>query len=424
MRFLVVLTLLSLSVPAAELTPSQRKLNADSFEYAWKTIQDKMWEPMPAGLDWQKVHDELLPKVQEAKTMAEARGVMRDMISRLHMTHFSIVPSDIYDTVGAKARGDGAPGFEVRVLDGAAVVTRVDEGSPAAQAGVKAGWQIVSIDGKPLEDGLKRVAAAYEKSTTRELILARGVLASLSGAEGEKIKVEFLDGNDGRVPLELKLTAPRGGETKFGYLPMQHVYFEQKKIGNTGYIHFNMFLDPQRISSQFGDAVQSCFKCDGIIIDLRGNPGGLGGMSMGMAGWFISSTDKRLGVMKMKGQNLDFRVFPKPDVYGGPVVMLTDGLTGSTSEIFEGGMKDLGRAHIIGTRSAGAALPSMFEKLPNGDGFQYAIANYISEGGQPLEGIGVIPDEEVKLTRKALLAGHDPAVDAARAWIQKQKDKR
>jgi carboxyl-terminal processing protease len=66
----------------------------------------------------------------------------------------------------------------------------------------------------------------------------------------------------------------------------------------------------------------------------------------------------------------------------------------------------------------------MFERLPNGDGFQYAIANYISEGGKPLEGIGVLPDEEVRLTRKALLSGHDPVLDAALAWIQKQKDGR
>ena len=49
------------------------------------------------------------------------------------------------------------------------------------------------------------------------------------------------------------------------------------------------------------------------------------------------------------------------------------------------------------------------------------MANYISDGGKPLEGNGVIPDQEVKLTRKALLAGHDPVVDAAIEWIQKQR---
>jgi C-terminal processing protease CtpA/Prc len=87
------------------------------------------------------------------------------------------------------------------------------------------------------------------------------------------------------------------------------------------------------------------------------------------------------------------------------VAILVDAHTGSTSEILSGGLKDIGRARIFGTRTAGAALPSVFKKLPNGDGFQYAIANYISEGGKPLEGIGVTPDQEVKATREAFWRG-------------------
>jgi carboxyl-terminal processing protease len=84
-------------------------------------------------------------------------------------------------------------------------------------------------------------------------------------------------------------------------------------------------------------------------------------------------------------------------------------------------MKDLGRASIFGSRTAAAALPSFIEVLPNGDGFQYAIANYISEGGKPLEGIGVAPDLDAPITRRALLDGKDPALDAAIEWIKSAK---
>jgi carboxyl-terminal processing protease len=423
MRIPSLVAIAALCLSAADLTPAQQKLNADSFEYAWKTIRDKMWEPMPNGLDWQKVHDELLPKAREAKSMEEARNVMRDMISRLKMSHFNIVPADVYDTVGAKAQGDGNPGFDVRILDGAPVVTTVEASSPAAKAGIRPGWQLLSMDGKPVEPVIRKILSVYPDNTVRELLLTRAVLAGLSGAQGQTIKAEFLDGSGQRRSVDLELTAPRGAETKFGFLPTQHVFFETRKLSGAQYIHFNMFMDPARIATQFADAVQSCMKCDGIIIDLRGNPGGLGGMSMGMAGWFISKPDQQLGVMKMKDNELKFVANPRPETFDGPLVILTDGLTGSTSEIFAGGMKDLGRARIVGTRSAGAALPSLFERLPNGDGFQYAVANYISQGGKPLEGIGVIPDEEVKLTRKALLDGHDPVVDAALAWIGKNKKK-
>jgi len=100
------------------------------------------------------------------------------------------------------------------------------------------------------------------------------------------------------------------------------------------------------------------------------------------------------------------------------VAFLVDGTSASTSEIFAGGMQDLGRARVFGSRTAGAALPSYFSILPNGDGFQYAIANYISEGGKPLEGLGLKPDVETPLTRQALLDGKDPALDAALAWIK------
>jgi carboxyl-terminal processing protease len=198
------------------------------------------------------------------------------------------------------------------------------------------------------------------------------------------------------------------------------VWFDSSKIGggNIGYVSFNMFLDPARLMNLFAEAVQSCSKCNGFVIDLRGNPGGIGLMAMGMAGWFIDQPDQLLGTLYMRETTLKFIVNPRVDTFAGRVAILVDGASASTSEILAEGMKDLGRARIFGTRTAAAALPSVFELLPNGDGFQYAIANYISAGGKPLEGLGVTPDVEAPVTRKALLEGKDPALDAAVAWIK------
>src|SRR5947199_6040975 len=118
---------------------------------------------------------------------------------------------------------------------------------------------------------------------------------------------------------------------------------------------------------------------------------------------------------------LNFAVFPRAGPFRGPLGVLVDGCSGSTAEILAGGLKDMHRARIFGTRTAGAALPSIIERLPNGDGFQYAVANYISQGGQPLEGRGVIPHDEVRLTRRGLLDGHDAVLDTALDWITKLK---
>jgi len=253
-------------------------------------------------------------------------------------------------------------------------------------------------------------------------MLRRAILSRLEGDGGQPVKVGFLDGANQPVTKNVARTKPRGTVTQLGYLYPSYVWFESSRAGggNIGYVSFNMFLDPARLMNLFGEAVSSCMQCDGFIIDVRGNPGGLGAMAMGMAGWFIDRPDQRLGTLYMRDTTLKFIVNPRAKTFAGPLAILVDGASASTSEILAEGLKDLGRARVFGTRTAGAALVSMFEKLPNGDGFQYAVANYISEGGQPLEGLGVTPDVVTPLTRQALLEGKDPALDAAIAWIQKK----
>jgi carboxyl-terminal processing protease len=298
---------------------------------------------------------------------------------------------------------------------------------------VKPGWQIVSIGGTELKSVLEQGLA---NPGIHELQLTRGLLARLSGQPGGRVRATFLDGTgkdgtgkdgtgkDGAgktVPLELRLATPRGELSRFGNLPPTRVWFESKRIGGAGYVRFNMFLDLPHVMASFQSTVEGCKDCSGLVIDLRGNPGGIAGMAMGMAGFLVDKPDLLLGTMYLRDTTLKFIVNPRAQTFSGPVAMLLDACSASTSEIFAEGLKDLGRARVFGTRTAAAALPSAFERLPNGDGFQYAMANYISEGGQPLEGIGVTPDVEVKLTRAALLAGHDPVVDAALDWIKRQK---
>ena len=96
-------------------------------------------------------------------------------------------------------------------------------------------------------------------------------------------------------------------------------------------------------------------------------------------------------------------------------------LTRSASETFAGGLQDLGRARVFGSRTAGAVLPALVERLPNGDSFQYAVADYQLPNGKRLESVGVVPDVEVVPKRSELLAGRDPAMEAAIAWIREQK---
>ena len=400
----------------AQPDAAQRQLALDSFERVWTTIRDTHWEKNPAGLDWQAIHDEFRPKVAKAANMDEARVAIREMLARLHQTHFALFPATVYDAVREDSAGPGAPGIDLRILDKQAVVTGVDPGSGAERAGVRPGWAIQNVRGMDLSPAIR---ALTSDPSISDLSLTRAVLARLSGPVRAKVSVAFLDGSNRRVSLDLELAEPRGAPAEFGNLPVQHVWFETKRIEKTAYIRFNLFLDVTRVMDGFSKAIADCRACDGLVIDLRGNPGGLGAMAMGIAGFLVDKPGLRLGTMYMRTTTLNFVINPRRPSLAGPVAILIDAESASTSEIFAGGLKDLARARVFGTRSAAAALPSLIERLPNGDGFQHAIANYISEGGQSLEGSGVSPDVEVKLTRQALLAGRDPVLEAALDWIRK-----
>jgi carboxyl-terminal processing protease len=408
------------------LTEQQRRLNLDSFEFVWTTVRDQYWDPKLGGVNWQTAHEEFLPAMQKAETMSQARQVLEHMIGRLGQSHFAIIPGFVYQDLGAKRDGEeggaGATGIDTRVIGDRILVTHVDDGSPAAGQGVRPGWIILRIEGREMAPAIAKVAQTYQKSTQRELMLHHAVQARISGPVGGSRQIDFLDAADKVVQKTIGLAAPPGELTIFGLLPPTPVWFSARKLANgIQCVAFNLFLDPTRLMTSFGDAVASAGAKAGFIVDLRGNPGGLGIMATGMAGWFIDKPNQQLGVMQTRQGPLKFVVNPRAPAYRGPLAVLVDGTSASTSEIFAGGLQALGRARIFGSRTAGAALPSLIDQLPNGDAFQHANANYISEGGRTLEGFGVIPDVEVIPSREALLAGRDPVLDAAVKWIGEQK---
>jgi carboxyl-terminal processing protease len=409
---------------ATPLSPEQRRLNIDSFEQVWRTV-DKHWDPKLGGIDWQSVHDEFRPRIESARTMEEARQIVALMLDRLHQTHFGVIPVDAYDSIrdtdDASAMGDGRTGIELRVLSGHAIINGVAPDSPAREAGVQTGWEIVRIEQTDVAPIISRIAEITPHSRTAELMAARVLRTKLDGSVGSELTVELLQAGGKRISKRLIRRAESGEVTRFGFLPPMVVSFDAKKLeGGAEYIHFNLFLKPELVISRFADAMEQCGDCPGVIIDVRGNPGGLGAMAMGVAGFLISQPDQKLGTMYLRNLPIRFVVFPRAQVYRGPVAILVDAFTASTAEIFAGGLQDLKRARVFGERTAGAALPSQIERLPNGDGFQFAMANYISESGRQLEGNGVIPDVEVPFDRTALSEGRDMVIESALNWIRSQ----
>jgi carboxyl-terminal processing protease len=147
-------------------------------------------------------------------------------------------------------------------------------------------------------------------------------------------------------------------------------------------------------------------------------------MVMGFGGYFVDSV-RSLGTMKMRDLSLRFVINPQRSrndgstmsPFTGPVAILVDPITASTSEIFAAGMQRIGRACVFGERTAGAALPALMNRLPSGDVFVHAVADFTDPEGKRIEGAGAVPDLEIPLSAEALSRGEDQAMDAAVRWL-------
>jgi hypothetical protein len=350
--------LLCASVLFGQLTPKQKSDNLESFEIVWRTVRDMHPDPKLNGLDWNAIHASTRPLIENARTTEQVRSILTAMLAKLEVSHYAIIPSGRYqETAEPPAPATSAP-------QTASVIR--DSGPSNAAA----------------PSAIPRQAPAPAAPSA------------------------------GNAP-----ETPKGNVVRFGNLPEMRVYFESRALSDgVGYLHFNEFLDPGTIVPQFQAALKTFAHAPGIILDLRGNRGGIGLMATGIAGFFIDKPGLSLGEMKTRDSTLKFAVFPRAQTYAGPLAILVDEGSASTTEIFAAGMRDLNRARIFGVRTMGAALPSDIIRLPNGDGFQYPEALYISANGETLEGAGVTPDETVV---GGAAGGRDLVIEAAQAWIDR-----
>jgi carboxyl-terminal processing protease len=416
--FFALATTICFASAPDEFSAEDKQLLVDSFETVWKIVRVAHYDPTLGGLDWQAIHEQYAPRIAEAASMDDGRDIMNEMLGLLKQSHIRVLPASAYDDRQVQKAGDYTPGLEIRILDSLAIVTGVEANSPAAKAGVRPGWQILKIDGKPVDELIKRNEEHYSGSTLKDIYGSRAVESLLAGSSSEAAEIEFSDGKNLKS-LKLDRVEPRGTRVTFATMPPIYFWVETSTTDDDiRIIKFNVWLEPDAVANAFSEIMKNTKDAKGFIIDLRDNPGGLGGMAMGAAGWFTDQKGLKLGSLFTRATTLKFVVSPRPRATNAPLAILVDGSSASTTEVFAGGMQDLKRARIFGSRTAGAALPSNFVRLPNGDGFQYIVANYISEGGKPLEGLGVTPDECIHLTQKALLAGKDPVLDGAIAWIK------
>ncbi len=425
----VFLVAIATAAAAAAAPAAQAYRGSETFDAAWTIIRDSHFDPTMNGLDWPAVRAELAPRAARAETDGELRDVIRDMLGRLGLSHFALIPSGRDSTASGPVDMSGDPGFDVRLVGSELLVTQVDPYGGAAAAGVRPGWRLLSLDGMPVAELLSRLPESMP-DRLRNVEIWRMVETRVRGPQGSLIPLMFDDGaRDIGVAVERR--AESGQPATVGNLPTMYVRVESDerrtpKGATAGVIRFNVWMPS--VDPLFERAIDRFRSAKGIIVDLRGNPGGLAAMIMGISGHFLTER-KPLGTMKTRASEpLRFAANPRlvnaagqrVEPFGGPVAILVDSMTGSASECFAGGMQALGRARVFGQTSMGQALPAFFAKLPNGDVLIHATGDFVTADGTRLEGRGVVPDEAVAIERAALLAGRDATLDQALKWIDQQ----
>ncbi|MDT7687307.1 MAG: carboxyl-terminal processing protease [Acidobacteriota bacterium] len=440
-------------VPRGETTvavaPPSAKPSADAerrretFEIVWRTVKENHFDPSFGGVNWDAVHTEFAPRVEASRTDRELHLLLQQMLNRLGQSHFNIIPPEAIPSTDAEGRDDdeedGGPGgvspgrekphargsvymaehltygigIDLRVVGGAALITRIETGSTAERAGLRTGFVLRSINGQRMSDilGEIRLAALYEPAA-RNQIPAEVIVGYINGSPNTSVRLTFLDARN-RLRRAVVAREHLRGElapTSLA-LPAQFVEFESKRLRNQiGYIRFNLFVAP--VLEKFCAALRSMKDAPGVVLDLRGNRGGLLGLIYGMGG-LLETSPTSFGVMRTRAGWHELVVTPQRNAYSGQLVVLIDAETQSAGEIFAGGLQASGRAVVVGQRSAGATLPSAAKELPTGAILQYAFADFVTANGNVIEGNGVTPNIHAGLNRRRLLAGRDPQLEAA-----------
>jgi carboxyl-terminal processing protease len=397
------------SAPKELLTAKDRK---EVFEKIWKDIYNHYYDPSYNGVDWKEVRQRYAPLVEATKSDQEFYALMSQMTSELHDAHTRFNSPEQWKNF---RRQQGVTvGFSVDDVDGKTVVTNVIPGTDAAHAGVEQGMVVLRVNDTPVAERVaeiekKRLPSSSERAT-RWFIYNR-VFAGPADSP-VKVTLQRADGSVFEVSVRRQIysAAP---EVTTHVLPSGNVY-----------IRFDGFQRP--ITKEFRQALQKFRDAPGLIVDLRRNGGGDLAVLLPIAGYFFgrktlfakdsTRTGKPLssyvGLFKLPLQLYVGR--PGEQIYSGPVVILVDAHSASSSEVFAAGMQDTLRAKVIGSQSCGCVLGIAKPRVMKGGGvLEMSEVLWFSPKGRKLEGTGIIPDKIVVPSVADLQRRRDPVLAEA-----------
>jgi carboxyl-terminal processing protease len=382
------------------------------FEKVWRDIRDHYYDSSFNGVNWVDVHTRYRPLIDVAKDDQQFYSLMSQMTGELHDAHTRFNSPEQWKNF-KKQQGVGS-GISVDDVDGKAVVTAVRRDSSAAQAGIEPGMVILRIDGKPIAERVAEIEKSRPPSSSERAtrMLSYGRLFA------------------GPPDSEMQLALERADGSRFDATVKRQIYSSASDVSTdvlpsgNAYIRFDGFQPA--ITKEFRQALERFRNTPGLVIDLRRNGGGDLGVLLPIASYFFDKKTLFAKDQTRSGKPLSefagiFRLplelyvgRPGDQIYSGPVVILVDARSASSSEVFAAGMQDSRRAKIVGSQSCGCVLGIAKPRVMRGGGvLEMSEVLWFSPKGRKLEGTGILPDENVAPTLSDLQKKHDPAIEAA-----------
>lgn len=376
--------------------PAPRLLNAalDSLHKAFGAspfggpIPSDATDIQAAGIFTQRF-DELLSQVSDHHPATDlAFAAAEGMLDSLHDSHTGFIPPALYQEEKRRESGQAAftgVGIVLLTRDGQFYVNEVYPGGPAEAAGVHAFDRVLAVDGKATGGMTEEDVSAMIRGPAG----TRVTLTLGRPGETQPVVVTIV-----REPITVPGVASRMLESGIGYVRLYEF------IPGAGGAFRSALLALRH------DGMRA------MVLDLRGNPGGLVEELRDIAGSILPQGAPVLQMRTRGGREVTLRTSDPPILPESlPLAVLVDGDTGSAAELLTAAVQEQSRGVVTGTKTAGAVEIGITVDLPEGAGMSVTVARVRSGKGTRLEGQGVVPDVQENLTTAALRLGHDSQLD-------------
>ena len=334
---------------------------------SWRLVNQGYLDPDHLDeVRWRRQRQKALEKTIESSE--DAYSAIEVMLSTLGDPYTRVLRPADYAALKSSTNGN-LSGIGLQLGPGKdadqVVVISALEGSPAAEADLSSGTELLAVDGVPVKDlGLEGTATALRGDVGTQVVL------TLAGADADSRELTLERRSVDLRPVRTRRL--RSGEHTIGYL------------------RITQFTDgvPELVRQALEELQDK--NVEGLILDLRNNSGGLVSSGLAVAddllsGGTIVETRNREGIS-------DAIPAGPSTLYDGPVLTLVNGGTASASEILAGALQDNERSTLLGSRTYGKGLIQTLTNLSDGSGLAVTVAGYVTPSGRDIQGEGIDPD--------------------------------